>query len=155
MKPSSPCPCGTTKPYADCCAAFHKGLHEAPDAEALMRSRYSAFAVADVDYLVRTLHPDHDDLTMTDADLRASLRRSTRSHKYMGLTILDRQAPDAQGLAHVLFLAKVFENGKNLSFVELSSFAHDGVGWRYLSGTSRPVPKPPLDLSAMTIDAFA
>ncbi len=155
MKPSSPCPCGKAKPYAECCGVFHKGLAEAPDAESLMRSRYSAFAVGDIDYLVRTLHADHDDLTMPEADLRESLRRSARSHKYMELTILDREAPDAQGISHVLFMAKVFENGRNLSFVELSTFAHDGVGWRYLSGTSRPAPPKPSDLQTMRIASFA
>ena len=155
MKPTSPCPCGASKPYSECCAVFHKGLREAPNAEALMRSRYSAFATSDVDYLFRTLHPDHEDLNVPEAELRESLRRSARSHKYMGLTILDHQPPDAQGIAHVLFLAKVFENGKNVSFIELSTFAHDGVGWRYLSGTSRPAPKQSADLGAMKIDTFA
>jgi SEC-C motif domain protein len=130
-------------------------MREAQDATTLMRTRYSAFAAGEIDYLFRTLHPEHDDLAIPESELRESLRRSTRDHKYMGLTILDAAKPDAQGLAHVLFLAKVFENGRNISFVELSAFAHDGTGWRYLSGTSRPAPRQPSEVIALRIANFA
>ncbi|MCD0444138.1 YchJ family protein [Glycomyces sp. A-F 0318] len=58
-KPARPtaCPCGTGLPYAECCGPFHTGAAKAPTAEALMRSRYSAFAVGDESYLLRTWHP--------------------------------------------------------------------------------------------------
>jgi SEC-C motif-containing protein len=130
-------------------------VREAADAETLMRSRYSAFAAGEIDYLVRTLHPDHDDRELSDDALREVLRRSARTHKYMGLTILDTEPADAQGIARVLFFAKVFEQGANRSFGELSSFAHDGTGWRYLSGTARPAPKSPGDMATMRIGNFA
>src|SRR5687767_14362836 len=108
MKPTTTvCPCGSQRPYAECCAPYHRGEREPPNAEALMRSRYSAFAVGEADYLLRTLHPDHDDRARADADLREELRRSARTHKYMGLTILDTAPPDEQGIARVLFCAKV------------------------------------------------
>ncbi|MYS23436.1 SEC-C motif-containing protein [Streptomyces sp. DvalAA-14] len=48
------CPCGLGPPYGECCGAFHAGRGAAPTAERLMRSRYSAFAVADTGYLLRT-----------------------------------------------------------------------------------------------------
>jgi SEC-C motif-containing protein len=51
-----PCPCGGG-PYAECCGRYHDG-GRAPTAEALMRSRYSAFALGDTAYLLRTWHPD-------------------------------------------------------------------------------------------------
>ena len=76
MRPGSPapdsrCPCGTGDTYAACCGRFHAGLGAggvvtgavAPTAEALMRSRYSAFAIAGPDvpelaeYLLATWHP--------------------------------------------------------------------------------------------------
>ncbi|MCL2586471.1 MAG: YchJ family metal-binding protein [Streptosporangiales bacterium] len=53
---SRACPCGLGDDYDACCGRFHAGA-PAPTAEALMRSRYSAFAVGDVDYLKRTWHP--------------------------------------------------------------------------------------------------
>ncbi|MEJ5927335.1 YchJ family metal-binding protein [Corynebacterium sp. H128] len=51
------CPCGIGLSYGECCARYHRGA-TAPTAEALMRSRYTAFVVHDEDYLLRTWHPD-------------------------------------------------------------------------------------------------
>ena len=55
------CPCGSGVPYAECCGALHRGRAvgqpTAPTAERLMRSRFSAFAVGDADYLLATWHP--------------------------------------------------------------------------------------------------
>lgn len=58
--PATPsrCPCGLPAPYAECCGRLHAGTATAPTAEALMRSRYSAYAVGDRAYLLRTWHPD-------------------------------------------------------------------------------------------------
>lgn len=47
------CPCGTQRAYEDCCGLYHQGV-PAPDPEALMRSRYSAFVLKKNDYLVAT-----------------------------------------------------------------------------------------------------
>jgi SEC-C motif-containing protein len=52
------CPCLSGEQYAHCCGRFHRGEAEAPTAEQLMRSRYSAFVVLDAGYLLRTWHPD-------------------------------------------------------------------------------------------------
>ncbi|AZP16631.1 hypothetical protein EJC51_11200 [Streptomyces aquilus] len=51
------CPCGLPKSYAECCGRYHSGTAAAPTAEALMRSRYSAFVRQDAAYLLRTWHP--------------------------------------------------------------------------------------------------
>jgi SEC-C motif-containing protein len=51
-----PCPCGAGLPYADCCGPLHRGDTEAATPEQLVRSRYSAFAVGNADYLLRTWH---------------------------------------------------------------------------------------------------
>jgi len=51
------CPCGTGEEYGRCCGRFHCGAADPPTAQALMRSRYAAFAVGDADYLFRTWHP--------------------------------------------------------------------------------------------------
>ncbi|MGV9565395.1 YchJ family protein [Streptomyces sp. NPDC003480] len=50
------CPCGLPEAYERCCGRFHAGA-AAPTAEALMRSRYSAFVQGDTGYLLRTWHP--------------------------------------------------------------------------------------------------
>lgn len=57
----SQCPCGSQNEYATCCEPFIKGTSLPPTAEALMRSRYTAHAKGEVDYIVKTVHPDRRD----------------------------------------------------------------------------------------------
>lgn len=99
-----------------------------------MRSRYAAFVVGAYDYLVRTLHRDHDDRALPEAELRARLRANAKRARYKGLAVLDHDGPDADGTARVLFRVAVSYDGKDASFVELSSFVHDGDGVRYVGG---------------------
>jgi SEC-C motif domain protein len=108
-----------------------------------MRSRFSAFARGEWDYLWRTLHPEHPDRAAPKEETLRAMKRASASYKYMRLRILD-----AKG-AQVLFRASVFEKGKDRSFLELSTFAHDGVGWRYLSGIARAA-----DDTQWTIESF-
>ena len=58
------CPCGLGDDYDACCGRLHAGA-PAPTAESLMRSRYSAFAVGDAGYLLRTWHPSGRPETLT------------------------------------------------------------------------------------------
>ncbi len=57
--PTDPCPCGSGNALAECCGKYISGVAHAPTAETLMRSRYTAFAVMDDEYLTQTWHPDH------------------------------------------------------------------------------------------------
>ena len=50
------CYCGSLKEFSQCCEVYINGIKKAPTAEALMRSRYSAFATQNADYLVVTTH---------------------------------------------------------------------------------------------------
>lgn len=54
--PTDPCPCGRAATYAQCCGQYHAGA-TAPDAETLMRARYSAYVRRDVAYLLASWHP--------------------------------------------------------------------------------------------------
>lgn len=141
------CPCTSGVAYAECCAPYHRGEREAPTPEKLMRSRFSAFARGDAAYLWRTLHPEHEDRSRPEAEVVRQLREAARTYRYMRLAILGAEADQ------VLFLANVFEKGRDVSFVELSRFAHDGVGWRYLSGTARAA-KELADPRRVTIESF-
>lgn len=51
------CPCGSTAPYDVCCGRLHRQAAHAGTALELMRSRYSAFVVGDLDHVFRTWHP--------------------------------------------------------------------------------------------------
>ena len=56
IHPDKRCPCGTGLPYGQCCRRFHVGA-QAPTAETLMRSRFTAFVTRDAEYLLRTWDP--------------------------------------------------------------------------------------------------
>jgi SEC-C motif-containing protein len=51
------CPCGSGERYDACCGRLHRREAEAETAEALMRSRYAAYAVGQLDHVFRTWHP--------------------------------------------------------------------------------------------------
>lgn len=60
------CHCGTNIPYPECCKPYHKGLKDAPTALKLMKTRFSAYAEKQIEYLVKTTHsslePVYEDL---------------------------------------------------------------------------------------------
>lgn len=123
-----------------------------------MRSRFAAFAKKEAGYLYRTLHPEHEDRAVEEAVMVKQLRAVASEYRYAGLAILDKAPPDAEGIAKVLFLARVFHKSTERSFLELSDFAHDGEGWRYLRGKNLPVSAvkgDPMELRIGTFEALA
>jgi SEC-C motif-containing protein len=146
------CPCGSDRALAACCGRFHAGA-EPPDAATLMRSRFSAFAVGDVAYLWRTLHPDHPDRAESFESWAPRTAADIAKLRFRKLVVLATSGP-VDGIAHVLFFADIREGTHKRSFAEHSRFAHDGTGWRYLDGMTqaeRDLPKP---ITALTFDAF-
>ncbi len=146
------CPCHSGRTYDACCAPYHRGLREPPDPTALMRSRYAAFALGEAEYLLRTLDAAHVDRALPRAELLRSLRGTRERLRYPSLVILDSRRTEGGG--EVLFAAGVVERGKDQSFVELSDFAHDGAGWRYVSGILVPRAELGRAPEGLTIDAF-
>ena len=65
------CPCLSGDSYDECCAPVHRGESWPPTAERLLRSRYSAFALGDISYLLASWHPDTRPSSLElDPDLR-------------------------------------------------------------------------------------
>lgn len=128
------CYCGSGRAFAACCQPLIEGA-AAPSAEALMRSRYSAYAVAALDYLGDTLHPSHRD----DWD-RDATRRWAESSEWLGLEILaveDGAPGDETGW--VTFAATFRSDGETQRHVERSRFAFHRGRWYYVDGE---LPKP-------------
>ena len=113
-----------------------------------MRSRYSAFALGLGSYLVETLAATHPDRRRPPAELARELGQAHRTQRYMGLTIFAAR-PD-----EVLFHARIFVQGRDHSFVELSSFAREADGWRYAAGELLPAAVFGGALGALTRDSF-
>ena len=128
MVAAAPCPCGrkTAKgqalAYADCCGPYHAGL-AAPDAECLMRSRYSAFVLGDVAYLLTTWHA-----TQRPADLKLEA-----GGKWLGLEIKQHRitGPDS---AEVEFVARFRVAGRAVRQHERSRFVREDGRWLYVDG---------------------
>jgi len=133
LSPNAPCPCGSGKKYKKCCRIYHQGAL-APNALALMRSRYSAYAVGDSRYIVRTTHPDNPDYTEDTAAWRASIDAWCALIKLNGLEILE--FVDGQHEAFVTFRAAL-DDGEML---ERSRFRLTKGTWHYVDGefTSQP-----------------
>ena len=97
-----------------------------------MRSRYSAYALGLGGYLVETLAADHPERSRPTAELARELGRARLTQRYMGLAIFPA------GPGEVLFHARLFVQGRDHSFVELSSFVREAEGWRYAAGELLP-----------------
>jgi SEC-C motif domain protein len=154
MASPSRCPCGSGNTYRECCAPLHEGAREAADCATLMRSRYAAFVLKKIDYLYRTLHTDHDDRSLPEAEVRAAILSTAEACRFLGLWVLESRAPDRKGIGRVLFVARVFLEGKNRSFAELSDFSKQGGGWRYLSGVTVPIENAAMLPFPPNIDGF-
>ena len=83
IDPDLPCPCGGGL-YQPCCRPFHQGLRKPASAEALMRSRYSAFVRSEIAYLLET----HPEPAISPRERRQQLRSSCGPNQWLGLTIL-------------------------------------------------------------------
>ncbi len=125
IRASIACPC--RKPdedvsYGACCAAFH-GLERlaAPTPEALMRSRYSAYALGLVDHLLATWHA-----STSPGELELGTTR------WLGLDVLHTEASEDAGV--VDFVARYKENGRAGQVAELSRFVREGGAWFYVDG---------------------
>lgn len=132
--PSKPCPCGSTRTYGECCGPLHKHERAPESAEALMRSRYSAFALGNVEWLIETLATEHEDRVMAERVLAASIREVCRAGRFMALTV--RETSENANTARVRFHVRVFSGGRDRSFEETSDFVREPVGWRYLGAAS-------------------
>lgn len=119
------CPCGLATDYADCCGRFHAG-EPAPDAERLMRSRYSAYVRGLADYLRATWHP-----ATRPAELSLDEAPGQRTH-WLGLTVHEHQVngPDH---AEVRFTARYrVGGGSAVKMNERSRFERIDGRWYYL-----------------------
>jgi SEC-C motif domain protein len=127
--PPEPCPCGSGLAYAACCGAYHAGsLHlQAPDAQALMRSRYSAFTLGLTDYLLATWHP---------RTRPTALQADGPGVKWLGLEVRRHTLLDDTH-ATVEFVARSRHAGRAQRLHETSTFVFEDGRWFYVDGEQR------------------
>lgn len=120
------CPCNSGDTYEACCGRFidvPEGASYPPTAEALMRSRYTAFATGNAAYLLRTWHPD----------TRPAVLELDPEQRWYRLDILETSAGgpwDTDGV--VTFAARYRYDGERGALTETSRFLRQGRQWLYL-----------------------
>lgn len=119
------CPCCSGKTYEDCCKPFHSGEKHAPTTEALMRSRFSAFAIPNGKYLMETTFPAKRKFHKTE-----DLQEWGEINEWTKLEIIRTQTLD-----QVEFKAfYTDEDGKSQLHHEHSLFKFKAGRWYYVSG---------------------
>jgi SEC-C motif-containing protein len=127
---SRPCPCTSKKPYDRCCGPYHSGAAFPETAEQLMRSRFSAYALAKVDYLIAT----RPEAKRAEED-RAELQQYCRSVSCVGLKIVSSElGGKADNTGSVTFHASIQANGRRSLHIETSSFLREHGTWVYVDG---------------------
>jgi SEC-C motif-containing protein len=121
-KNRNPCPCESGKAYVDCCAVFHQG-EIAPTAEALMRSRYSAYVMENEAYLRATW----DERTLPS-------ERIIHDEKTQWLGLQVKRHESQAESATVEFIARYKIAGRAHRLHEVSRFVKHEGRWYYVDG---------------------
>lgn len=122
------CPCGSSEKYTDCCEIAHRNISHVKTAEQLMRSRYTAFTLANSDYLMES----HHSTTRSIKD-KKSIENWAKSVGWIRLEITHKSkglVSDVEGT--VTFNAYYFENGNVEVIHEKSAFSKENGNWMYV-----------------------
>jgi SEC-C motif-containing protein len=124
------CPCGSEKEYSACCQRYIEGNEQAPTAEALMRSRYSAFVVHDVEYLNKTIDPQkrHE----FDAE---GIKKWSEESEWKGLEIVKTEnGTEDDTTGEVEFIAKYEIEDEERAHHEIGHFRKSRGNWYFVDG---------------------
>lgn len=121
------CPCCSGKPYSECCKLYHNEI-AAPTPLALMRSRYTAYAMANADYIIRTTHPNSPYFEKDRKQWEKAILEFCRTTKFLKLEILD------SGDTWVHFAAHLQCQNQPTLLEEKSSFEKIEGKWLYFKG---------------------
>ncbi|GAB3715464.1 YchJ family protein [Flavobacterium koreense] len=119
------CYCGSSKTFENCCKIYIKGIQKPATAEALMRSRYSAFATGEADYLVATTHS-----STRKFHKKSDILAWSKSNQWIKLEVL------ASTETTVTFKAYYLDYElKAQIHHEHSTFTFENGNWFYVDGT--------------------
>ena len=128
------CPCGSGRDYGECCEPYVSGAKKAPTAEALMRSRYTAYVEHAIDYIIETC----EQVEKERIDPSQTKNWSERS-KWLGLKILSKEKGgpvDSEGT--VEFEALYEMDGLKETHHEQAKFVKQNGAWLYSEGSVTP-----------------
>lgn len=131
LSKNAPCVCGSGRKAKGCCGAVLDGA-PAGTAEALMRSRYTAYATGDVAYIMRTTHPASPHAEPDRETWSRGIRAFSEGTRFVGLEV-ELTATSGE-TAVVQFYARLERDGVDVSFRERSRFERREGQWLYLDG---------------------
>ncbi|MFN7096190.1 MAG: YchJ family protein [Gammaproteobacteria bacterium] len=124
------CPCQSGKSFAECCQPYVTFTKAAPTPEALMRSRYTAYTLANIDYIQQTMK----DPIAASFNYDNSLKFAKES-EWVGLDIIRSYQP-FDTIGYVEFVAHFNDyTGEHQHLAELSEFHLEDGRWYYVDGT--------------------
>jgi len=128
------CPCGSNRDYSACCGQYISGKAKAPTAEALMRSRYSAYVEHAIDYIINTcVHRGRDDIDYK------STRDWSEQSKWLGLKIVSKEKGGPSDTEGVVEFEAVYErDGLKDIHHETAKFKKEKDEWLYVEGHISP-----------------
>ena len=127
----NPCPCSSGNSYSTCCKRYHEGaLPE--NAQELMRSRYSAYALNLTDYIVNTTHPASPQYSENKFSWKRGISEFSRSSTFHKLEILDFK--ENNSVATVVFTAYISQDDQDATYTEKSYFEKINHRWLYRGG---------------------
>lgn len=131
------CPCTSGRSFADCCEPIIQGKQAATTAEQLMRSRYSAYALGHIDWIVDSQSPDGRQFVDRNATETWSKRATW--HRLEVLAAQDGGPEDAEGF--VEFKAYYTLAGEDITHHEVASFRREDGVWYFVDGVEMK-PRP-------------
>lgn len=122
------CPCGSGASLDACCGTHVSGQAQPATAEELMRSRYTAYVLQNIDYLKATLWPKYQG----GFDAVETARWAAQSH-WAGLAVLEvEKGGESDREGFVLFEAKYLSGGVLKVHREKSRFRKKAGRWYYV-----------------------
>ncbi|MFT2098767.1 YchJ family protein [Marinomonas sp. 2405UD66-6] len=138
------CPCGTSRPYEMCCGMYHNNPGTAPTAETLMRSRYTAFAIRNFEYIAAT-----QKLKEAPDQTAADIEDSNDHTQWIKLEINSTEDGLEKDKTGVVAFSAHFKEGKHIGRLsERSIFKKVKGQWFYITGEHEVQKNTPLVNSA-------
>ena len=136
------CPCTSGKPFAECCEPILTGAEKAKTAEQLMRSRYTAYATGNVDWIVES--QSEDGRKFVDRKATEEWSKRAEGHKMEILEVQQGGEDDDEGF--VDFKAYYTLGGEDITHHEVASFRKEDGTWYFVDGVEvKPRPFKRLD----------
>jgi SEC-C motif-containing protein len=124
------CPCGKGESLETCCGPYLSGAKKPKTAEDLMRARYTAFAVGNVDYVIKTHDPD----TVDQID-RDSTEQWSKQSEWLGFELLSSEAGgEKDHFGNIEFVARYKMKGTLLEHRERATFRQQDGTWFFVDG---------------------